>query len=240
MIVYKYLIDNKFENEIHMKDDGPGIIKVDSDVETGYYFLDELEIYINRITKSTDLNLKSKKILDVGMGNGNILKYISKKIENNVYGVDLSNQIYYNNYNNGFTFPNTDVRNLPKEFQGTFDLVYQRLFSVPFKDTLSVLNSISKLLKKDGIYVVTFGDDEYRHDESFVVKILKELYNIVDIRKMEYRDRIIGCSAMYPKENPVLTPMSSYYYTLNDEEYHSYKNASSEKQRQKILDLSKK
>lgn len=240
MIIYKYKSQNMIDVELHVRDDGPKIICVKSDLDTGYYFLDQLEDYICDVTNTKDFSLKNKKILDVGMGNGDVLKYISNQLGTDIYGVDLNNQIYFNNYKEGFTFPNTDVRDLVEKFKGTFDVIYQRLFSVPFRDTQSVLLAISKLLKDDGIYVVTLDDDYYSHSDSFVVKILNELYDTVQIRKNSYkRDVILGCAAMKPKNEPVLSPMESYYDVLNDAEFNNYKRADSEEQRQKILNMSR-
>ena len=239
MIVYKYKAYNSFDMELNTSDDGPGIIKVNSSFESGPIFLNVLESYVNHVTK-TNISLKGKKILDVGMGNGNILNYISNSLDTNIYGVDLNNQLSLKYYKPGFTFPNTDVRDLPKEFDGTFDLIYQRLLSVPFKDTLSVLKAISKLLKKDGIYVVTFDDDFYSHDDSFVVSILKELYEKVDIRKRHDLNIILGCAAMNPNRKAKLTPVDNYYYTLSDEEYNKYIKTHNSEEGQKILEKAKR
>lgn len=231
MIIYKYKINDKSgERELCINDNGPQIMQCVTDKSDAYDFVKYILEPI--IKEQLDGSLMNKRILDVGMGNGNVLKCVQEQLGADVFGVDISNYLCYENYQNQRTFTNMDVRDLPEELLGTFDVVYQRLFSVPFKDALNVLSAISKYLKQDGIYIVTFDDEEYEHDNSFVIKILNELYERVELTKN--RDLIKLCVARQPRLNPKLTPMEEYYYSLSDEEYYEYR-ASDAQEREAIL-----
>lgn len=164
-----------------------------------------------------DFDLKNKKVLDVGMGTGDILSVVRNELKADVFGVDLFSYIRSDNYVKDRTFCETDVRNVPKEWHNTFDMAYQILYSVPIKQTLSVLKAIAECLKTNGLYYVTFyGLDEeyYSWEDSFTVKILKELYHNVDI----FNDgrKVLATN---PRKNPTLTPMDEYYYILTKSQY---------------------
>ena len=234
MIIYKYKINNK-ERELHVSDNGPAIMQCNTEEYEAYLFVKD--ILEPKIKEQLGDNLTNKRILDVGMGNGNVLKYVQEQLGADVFGVDIANYLHINNYQQQKTFTNMDVRDLPKELVGTFDVVYQRLFSVPFKDSLSVLYSISKTLKPDGIYLVTFDDEEYEHENSFIINILKELFDDVIITKN--KNLIKLCVAKHPKLNPKLTSMDEYYFLLNDEKYIEYRNSNLEERKSILEKISK-
>lgn len=229
MIIYRYKLYNQ-ERELCINDDGPAIMRCNTDEEEAYLFVKQ--ILEPKVKKILGESLDCKRFLDVGMGNGNVLKCVQQQLGVDVFGVDIANYLYNTNYKENRTFINMDIRELPEELLGTFDVVYQRLFSVPFKDTLSVLYAISKSLKHDGIYLVTFDDEEYEHYDSFIISILKELYKHVEVTKL---NGLIKCCVAYePIINPKLTPMEEYYYLLSEEEYYSYRKADL-KEREDIL-----
>lgn len=191
--------------------------------EEAYNFVEYiLKRSITNVTGWRDNDFKGKRFLDIGMGNGNVLHYVKNLLKIDVYGVDISNYLDFDNYIEGKTFTSKDICDLPKELIGTFDVAYQRLFSVPFNDTSRVLLAASRALKPDGHYLVTFDDEYYEHEDSFVVKILNEIYSKVEVNKCY--GKIKTCIASYPRHNPVLTPMESYYCVVTDEEYWQFES----------------
>jgi len=170
------------------------------------------------LKKYYNMEIAGKRVLDVGMGNGNVL-YFVRELGADVFGVDINDYLDEGNYYEGRTFPETDVREIPEKLLGTFDVAYQRYFSVPFPETSEVLLAVSKCLKPNGIYIVTFspGDDYYTHKDSFVLKILNEIYNKVEV--FYEGDQLVASS---PQANPTLTPMEEYYFLLTDEEFKKY------------------
>ena len=230
MIIYNYTNGCGIVCGMICRDDGPIVMTSNTGDEYAYNFVyAHLEPIIKKIS------VTDKRLLDVGMGNGNVLRYARKLLDADVFGYDIKNYLYYGNYIKDRTFPNTDIRDMPKELLGTFDMAYQRYFSVPFKDTGEVLLSVAKALKPNGIYYVTFSDDIYEHEDSFIFKVLNELYNNVVINKGGCYNKIVSCLASEPRINPVLTPMDKYYYTLNDEEYKKFTSAKNYEQRQMVL-----
>lgn len=208
-----------------MPDNNVPLKTVDTHDDYAYRFVYyELKPYIADINNWSLEDFKDKKFLDVGMGNGNVLYHARNLLGADVYGVDIKDYLYYRNYQEGKTFVNMDVCNLPKELLGTFDVAYQRLFSVPIRDTLKVLLAISKTLKENGVYMVTLDDDMYQHKDSFVLKILEEIYDNVTAKygTRHNSERIYACIASHPKSNPILTPMDSYYYIADDDIYKKY------------------
>lgn len=117
-----------------------------------------------------------------------------------------------------------DVRDLPKN--------QSVLFSAPFKDSLNVLYSISKALKPNGLYLLTFDDGEYEHENSFIIYILKNLFDDIIITKINNLIKL--CVAKHSKLNPKLTSMNKYYFSLSEEKYIQYINSNIE-ERESIL-----
>ena len=118
-----------------------------------------------------------------------------------------------------------------EELFGTFDVAYQRYFSIPFKDITSVLLTIAKALKPNGVYLVLFDDKEYMDGDPFIIKMLKEIYETVEVWG---RNDCIA-TASNPRLNPVVTPIETYYYVLTAEEYEIYKKANLEEGRGLLL-----
>jgi SAM-dependent methyltransferase len=234
MIIYKYKKDGYIQ-EMNCGDDGPNIMRSNTGNEYAYDFVEYVLKYY--ISKLYDKDVTGKRILDVGMGNGNVLRYVRELLGADVFGYDISDYLNFENRYKGRTFTNTDIRDMPKELLGTFDIAYQRYFSVPFKDITEVLLAISNALKPNGIYLVTLGDDIYTHDDSFVIKSLNEIYDKVVVKKNSYNHWT--CIASKRLINPTVTPVNRYYYVLNDEEYEKYWSADSDEQRQMILTLNK-
>lgn len=234
MIIYKYKINGQ-ERELHLQDDGPAIMRAATDYSDAHFFTEYILKPI--IDQKQNNNFPVERVLDVGMGNGNVLKCVREQLGLDVFGVDVNNYLNPKNYYEGRTFADMDICNLPKELLGTFDIAYQRLFSVPFKDTSKVLFAISRALKPNGVYVVTFDDEEYEHEESFVIDILREIYNHVTVTKVD--NLVKHCVASVPCVNPMLTPVNHYYYSLNSEEYGKYMEASKSEQKKMLLTMKK-
>ena len=232
MIVYSIKANNgSLARFISCNDDGPTTIKSNTDKSYAYDFVyGELQYELKQFYGQ---KYKGKRILDVGMGNGNILKCARQLLESDVFGVDIDNQYWVTESELDKIFINTDVRDMPSELFGTFDVVYQRYFSIPFKDIPSVLLTISKIIKDDGMYYVTFGDSEFNHSDSFIFHFLKEIYENISIK--EESNSYWCCSASTPRKNPVLTIPENYYYVLSEEDAKIYESARTIKEREKVL-----
>lgn len=230
MFIYKFINAYGMNLELHTNDDGPSIITSNTSYEYAYHFVKMIEPIIKEFKKDEN---KQLRLLDVGMGNGNVLRCARELLNADVYGFDINNYLFRENRYEGRTFPETDIRNIPKELIGTFDVAYQRFFSIPFKDTEEVLLSISKALKPDGMYFVLFDDPEYENENSFIYKMLSEIYENVVIKHNGRRG--YHCIATNPRINPTVTPIESYMYHLNNEEYQKYIHSTNEEKKMMFI-----
>ncbi|NLL02531.1 MAG: methyltransferase domain-containing protein [Mollicutes bacterium] len=233
MIIYNYYKTGNSKNKCHsiVEDDGPKPKRTYTGTDEAW---GSGKDFNHLVKKAYNIDLHGKKILDVGMGTGNILYSVKKDLDANVYGVDICNYLMGINSIPGKTFPGMDVRKVPKEWYNTFDMAYQILFSVPYKDTLSVMETIAKCLKPNGVYLVTFDDPEYIHSEAFVLKIIKELYKQYKVQNNGRR-----VIAYQPIEKPQLTPMEEYYYQLSNEQFKEYITLKQDKKESYLLSLKK-
>ena len=186
--------------------------------EEAYNFVELL--FKRDILEYTDIvedDLKNKRFLDVGMGNGNILHYTRKLLGVDTYGVDISYYLERENYISGITFPNTDVRDLSKDLLGTFGVSYQASYSVPMKDTIEVLLAISKTLKPNGYYYSTFQEEYLANEDSYVMKILRDIYE--KVKFIKYNGILKGAViASKPFKNPNIGELCDYCCVISNEE----------------------
>ena len=90
---------------------------------------DNLKIYQDLDYFCFSLELRDKKICDLGTGNGVIPFILSKRTDKSIVGVEIQEKLYslaleslkINNLSNQITFINDDIDNLP--FHEEFDLV---------------------------------------------------------------------------------------------------------------------
>lgn len=115
------------------------------------------------------IKLHPQKILDLGCGNGNILKLISKKADLQLYGLDLSDKMVKEaekKLGNKATFTIGDSENLPYE-DNIFDVIVCNASFHHYPNPLKVLKEIKRTLKKDGTLIL--GDPTIPF--NFILKI---------------------------------------------------------------------
>ncbi|MEK6937248.1 MAG: class I SAM-dependent methyltransferase [Nanoarchaeota archaeon] len=119
---------------------------------------------INKYIKVND------KILEIGCGSGNILKFINSK---NVYGIDISPKMIdfcKKTLPNG-NFVSGDAENLPYE-NNFFDkvIISEVLYYLPDLD--KAIKEAHRVLKKDGLLLITSLNKKYNFVKT-LVNVLK-------------------------------------------------------------------
>lgn len=108
----------------------------------------------NPIIKKMMPNLKNKKILDLGCGDGNMSEYFIKKGAKKVVGIDVSTNMIEeakkNNKYDNVEYYLMKMENISKITE-KFDLVYSSLAFHYVKDYNKLLKNIYSLLKTNGI-----------------------------------------------------------------------------------------
>ncbi|MDZ7613378.1 MAG: class I SAM-dependent methyltransferase [Flavobacteriaceae bacterium] len=145
----------------------------------------ELSILIEMIKKS-----KSKKIADIGCGNGKITEYISEQTQTNCLGIDISSEGIQNAKertvaNKQLEFAVGNLNNL--QLSGTFD-------SILFLDTLYYADSLKETIIQ-GIEILAKGGRIFAYfsqwimDESFSDNLKYDktnLGNVLNELNLEY------------------------------------------------------
>lgn len=140
----------------------PRKIKVLSS-EEGYNlaadFYDEKEKYLNSFEKNKLLpmlgDVTGKKILDVGAGTGRLAIYLSNRGAE-VTALDLSEKMMalIKRKNKKVMTKVGDAESLPFE-ENSFDIVVAAFLIVHLKDPSRFFDEVYRVLKEDGIFVVT-------------------------------------------------------------------------------------
>lgn len=100
--------------------------------------------------------LNPKKVLDLGCGNGNILKVLSEKTSADLYGLDLSEQMIMEaekRLNADVNLTVGDAESLPYA-DDQFDLVICNASFHHYTKPKTVLNEVKRILKKDGTLIL--------------------------------------------------------------------------------------
>jgi len=111
----------------------------------------------NRLIKILNLkNMEQPKILEVGCSTGYITRYIARKFDCEITGIDLSNliiEIAKNEASNldlqNISFQNGNVEHIPFS-DNTFDVVYGEAITALVPDPAKVLNEYHRVLKPGG------------------------------------------------------------------------------------------
>jgi SAM-dependent methyltransferase len=106
--------------------------------------------------------LPDARVLDAGCGPGKELQRVAQLVPNGeVVGIDLAAGMVKTAYNAALckglkncAFFQDDVTNLPKEFEGRFDLAYNCLAHHHYPDPPKATKSILECLRPGGIYCV--------------------------------------------------------------------------------------
>jgi methionine biosynthesis protein MetW len=122
-------------------------------LEKVYLLLKKYELH--RIDAVVELTESGNKILDIGVGNGDLLLKASKKAFTKLYGIDVSNQNIKKTKNNikaNLSVQNIDIKTSFKS--NSFDVVtlvavLEHVFNVNF-----VLKEVNRILKKGGKIII--------------------------------------------------------------------------------------
>lgn len=102
------------------------------------------------------LKLNPHTILDLGCGNGNILKILEEKIDADLYGLDLSENMISQakkNLKSEVNLTVGDSENLPYD-NNKFDIVICNASFHHYTNPERALTEIKRILKKDGVFIL--------------------------------------------------------------------------------------
>lgn len=122
-------------------------------LQEDFLFKNQITMYLNMFE---GINIKNKKILEIGCGRGggisSLAKYLNAK---ELYACDQNklNIEYCKTYQQDFiNFKQCRAQNLEYE-DGSFDIVLSVESSHSYKDPELFFNEVSRVLKKDGIFL---------------------------------------------------------------------------------------
>ena len=96
-----------------------------------------------------NLVTKNAKILDVGCGNGELMKYITENISKDIRGIELSKSNVQKCVEKGLTVIEGDAEKDLKQFpDNSFDFVILSQTLQAFLDPENVLNELLRITKK--------------------------------------------------------------------------------------------
>ena len=105
-----------------------------------------------------NLVTKNAKILDVGCGNGELMKYITENISKDIRGIELSKSNVQKCVERGLTVIEGDAEKDLKQFpDNSFDFVILSQTLQAFLDPENVLNELLRIGKKAIVSIPNFG-----------------------------------------------------------------------------------
>ena len=101
---------------------------------------------------------KNSKVLDVGCGNGDLMKYINENITNNIRGIEISKDNVQKCIEKGLTVIEGNAENDLKQFpELSFDYVILSQTLQAFLDPENVINELLRIGKKAVVTIPNFG-----------------------------------------------------------------------------------
>ena len=101
---------------------------------------------------------KNAKILDVGCGNGELMKYITENISSDIRGIELSKSNVQKCVEKGLTVIEGDAEKDLKQFpDSSFEFVILSQTLQAFLDPENVLNELLRIGKKAVVSIPNFG-----------------------------------------------------------------------------------
>ncbi len=101
---------------------------------------------------------KDSKVLDVGCGDGELMKYISENITNDIRGLELSKHNVQKCIEKGLTVIEGDAEKDLKQFpESSFDYVVLSQTLQAFLDPENVINELLRVGKKAIVTIPNFG-----------------------------------------------------------------------------------
>ena len=105
-----------------------------------------------------NLVTKNAKILDVGCGNGELMKYITENISKDIRGIELSKSNVQKCVEKGLTVIEGDAEKDLRQFpDNSFDFVILSQTLQAFLDPENVLNELLRIGKKAIVSIPNFG-----------------------------------------------------------------------------------
>ncbi len=146
---------------------------------------------IDTLIAENDIDIFGKRVLDVGMGKGHHTIYLLE-LEADAYGFDIKERLECSYPRISDRMFSADIRDIPKELLGTFDIAIQ----YRYVHISGGFHTISKALKPDGIYVVTFVDSEIG---KAMVRELRNCFGELKFTKPLFSERGIQVTARKPR-----------------------------------------
>ena len=105
-----------------------------------------------------NLVTKNAKVLDVGCGNGELMKYITENISKDIRGIELSKSNVQNCVEKGLTVIEGDAEKDLRQFpDSSFDFVILSQTLQAFLNPENVLNELLRIGKKAIVSIPNFG-----------------------------------------------------------------------------------
>jgi len=131
-------------------------VRGNEEIYDGLYNTGQYVGFDARVQKSLRLFPKCKTLLDIGCGDGKISKEIEKATEAKIYGVDISSVAVAKARKLGVLARKIDIGKARLPFKNDFfDAVWCGEVIEHVYDTDGLLDEIRRVLKKDGILVIT-------------------------------------------------------------------------------------
>ena len=144
---------------------------------------------------------QNSKILDVGCGNGELMKYITENISKDIRGIELSKSNVQKCVEKGLTVIEGNAEKDLKQFpDGSFDFVILSQTLQAFLDPENVLNELLRIGKKAIVSIPNFGHWKVRlhlllKGTMPVTKNLpNEWYNTPNLHMCSIKDFVNFCN----------------------------------------------
>ena len=185
-------------------------------LKTRYYKLFRssfpFKIILNRENSNLAALLKqveteNKIMLDLGVGTGNVLKFLNGA--RHIVGVDLTFSMLGEAHKN---FPNVeliqaDILSIPVKTK-TFDMITAVGLIEYFRDTISFIDELCRILKNEGYLVLTFSPKNIWTRMRFLLGVpvysmsfdqLKEVVKISNLRIIDYQQSMMQRQVLLKK-----------------------------------------
>lgn len=180
----------------------------------------EVRDYINLLISAGLLDSKKSKIMDLGCGRGQLLRYLEKKF-NQVTGVDVSDFAVRHakkRTEQSHIVMGDAINGLPFH-SGTFSLVIELTVLSSFNPQYwpGMLDEISRVLTSGGLYISEFfkREDEFDLDKPLITRsaIPRELDQVFGVTKNELLD-IFGQHFLIKECNTFISEQDNSFFVL--------------------------
>ena len=181
-----------------------------------------------------NLVTKNAKILDVGCGNGELMKYITENISKDIRGIELSKSNVQKCVEKGLTVIEGDAEKDLKQFpDNSFDFVILSQTLQAFLDPENVLNELLRIGKKAIVSIPNFGHWKVRlhlllkGTMPVTENLPNEWYNTPNLHMCTIKDFVNFCNKRDLKLTKSIS-LSGKEVSYITKKNLNYKNLSSE------------